>query len=50
VKSVREPDVVAALGRRRDLLHGNVGVAAPVLEAESRSEPIVKALPTASGR
>jgi hypothetical protein len=33
VKSVREQDVVAALGKLRDLLQGDVGVAAQVLKA-----------------
>jgi len=33
VKSVRQPDVVAALTRLRDLLQGDVGVAAQVLKA-----------------
>lgn len=33
VKSVREQDVIAALGRLCDLLHGDVGVAAQVLKA-----------------
>jgi len=33
VKSVREQDVVAALGQLRDLLQGEVGVAAQVLKA-----------------
>jgi len=33
VKSVREPDVVAELGRMRELLQGEVGVAAQVLKA-----------------
>lgn len=35
VKSVREQDVIVALGRLRDLLHGNVGVAARVLRRSS---------------
>ena len=33
VKSVEEKDVVAALGKLRDLLQGDVGVAAQVLKA-----------------
>jgi hypothetical protein len=33
VKSVKEKDVVAALGKLRDLLQGDVGVAAQVLKA-----------------
>jgi hypothetical protein len=33
VKSVKEQDVVAALGRLRELLHGDVGVVAQVLKA-----------------
>jgi len=33
VKSVKEKDVVAALGKRRELLQGDVGVAAQVLRA-----------------
>jgi len=33
MKSVREQDVVAALGQLRDLLHGDVGVAAQVIKA-----------------
>ncbi len=33
VKSIREQDVVAALGKLRDLLQGDVGVAAQVLKA-----------------
>jgi hypothetical protein len=33
VKSVKEKDVVAALGRLRELLQGDVGVAAQVLKA-----------------